>query len=108
MSVAITPKPWEQIFDDIAGGSRAESRRRRGMPDDELNERHPPALVHGGDAELSSPRADEIVEAELVEPEPDRTDLPPRSRAARANYADRRTYPRRDFERSGSDRVASP
>lgn len=108
MSAAIAPKPWEQIFDDITGGSRAESRRRRGMPDDELNGWPQPALVGPVDAELSSPRADEIVDAELVEPEPDRTDLPPRSKAARANYAGRRTCTLRDFERSGSGRVASP
>ncbi len=44
VSVAVAPKPWEQIFDDIAGGSRAEWRRRRGMPDDELNRWPQPAL----------------------------------------------------------------
>ncbi len=27
VSVEIAPKPWEVIFDDITGGSRAESRR---------------------------------------------------------------------------------
>ena len=95
VSVAIGPKPWEQIFDDIVGGSRAESRARRGVPDDGLDEWHPPALVHGGDA---TP----IVDAEVIEPEPDpdRTGLAPRWNAKQASYAGRRTYTISDFERS--------
>src|SRR6516162_809186 len=35
VSVAIAPKPWEQIFEDISRDSRAESRRQRGMPDND-------------------------------------------------------------------------
>ena len=93
VSVAIAPKPWEVIFDDITSGSRAESRRRRGMPDDELNGWPQPALVHGGDA---TP----IVDAEVIEPEPepDRTGLPPSLNTERALEAGRRTYTLRDFE----------
>jgi len=82
VSVAIAPKPWEQIFDDIAGGSRAGSRARRGMPDeDELNGIEP------------------ILDAEVIESEPDRTDLPPRWNAEPAHSAGRRTYTISDFER---------
>jgi hypothetical protein len=93
VDVAIAPKPWEQIFDDIGGGSRAESRARRGMPDDDLNEWHAPALIGSSDAHA-------IVDAELAESEPDRTGLSPGSTAERANSAGRRTYTVRDFERS--------
>ena len=78
------PKPWEQIFDDITGGSRAESRARRGMPADELNEWYTPALVLGNDAQS-------IVDAELFKPEPDRTPRPPSSNAERASNAGRGT-----------------
>jgi hypothetical protein len=94
VSVAIAPQPWEQIFDDITGGSRAESRARRGMPDDGLEERHPPALVRGGDA---TP----IVDAEVIrpEPEPDCTDFLDSSSVERASHAGRRTYSVRDFSR---------
>jgi hypothetical protein len=99
VSVAIAPKPWEQIFTDISSGSRAESRRRRGMPDDELNGCPQPALVGPIDAEPSSPRAGEIVDAEVIESEPDRTDLPPRWNAEPAHSAGRRTYTIKDFER---------
>jgi hypothetical protein len=35
VSVEVGRRPFEVIFDDIVGGSRAESRRRRGMPDDD-------------------------------------------------------------------------
>jgi hypothetical protein len=90
VDVAIAPKPWEQIFDDIVGGSRAEWRRRQGVRDDELNERHPPALVHGGDATL-------IADADVIEPEPDGTDFLHSSSVKRANNADRRTYTLSDF-----------
>jgi hypothetical protein len=72
-----------QIFDDITVGSRAESRRRRGMRDEELNERQAPALVHGGDA---TP----IVDAEVIEPEPDGTEDTVRSNAERPSRTGRR------------------
>lgn len=72
VSVAIAPKPWEQIFHDIVGGSRAESRRRRVMSDDELNACPTPALLGAGDA-------DPIVDAELVEPDGNGTESPPSS-----------------------------
>jgi hypothetical protein len=84
VSVEVGLRPFEQVFDDISGGSRAESRRRRGVPDDELNEWLTPALAGGSDAHP-------IVDAELVEPEPERTAPPSSSNAARAGYAGRRT-----------------
>ena len=84
VSVAIGAKPWEQIFDDITGGSRAESRARRGVLDDELSECPTPALVGGGDA---AP----VVDAELVESGPQHSDLPPRSNAELTPNAGRRT-----------------
>lgn len=93
IDVAIAPKPWEQIFDDISGGSRAESRARRGMPDDELNDWHTPTLVGGGEATPT-------VDAEVIEPEPDGTDLPRGSKPERATYGGRKTYTVSDFERS--------
>jgi hypothetical protein len=93
VSIEVGRRPFEQIVDDITGGSRAESRRRRGMPGDGLDEWHPPALVHGGDATL-------IVDAELTELEPDRADLPPSSNAGRAGNAGRRTYTLSNLERS--------
>src|SRR6476620_8391029 len=43
VSLEVGRRPFEVIFDDIASGSRAESRAHRGMPDDELNEWQPPA-----------------------------------------------------------------
>ena len=92
IDVAIAPQPWEQIFDDIVGGSRAESRRRRGMPVDELNEWHTRALVGGGDA---AP----VVDPELVEPEAERTDLSPKLNAELSSRAGRKTYTLSDFER---------
>ena len=66
VSVEVGRRPFEVIFDDITSGSRAESRAHRGLP--ELDDWQAPALF--GDA-------DPIVGAELVEPEPDRTDVPP-------------------------------
>jgi hypothetical protein len=96
VSVAIGPKPWEQIFDDIAAGSRAESRARRGMRDDEeldaIDSTPPRALVRGSDAQP-------IVDAELVELESERTDAPSGSNGDHASHAGRRTYTIRDFER---------
>ena len=98
VSVAIAPKPWEQIFDDIAGGSRAESRRRRGMPDDDeldaVENTDLTALVN-----RVSEMADPIVDAEVIEPEPDGTDVPPSLNTERALEAGRTTYTPRDFER---------
>ena len=35
VSVEVGPRPFEVVFDDIASGSRAESRAHRGMPDDD-------------------------------------------------------------------------
>ncbi len=78
VSVAIAPKPWEQIFDEIVGGSRAESRRRRGMSDDgeldAIESTHPTASIGVGSDALP------IVDAELVEPERDTIDVPPSSK----------------------------
>jgi hypothetical protein len=48
------------------------------------------------------------VDAALVERGTDGTDVSPRSSAAQASKAGRRTYTLSDFERSGSGRVASP
>ncbi len=95
VDVAIGPKPWEQIFDDITGGSRAESRHRRGIPDGELDDLRTPALEAVGQPRDSSEIA--IVDAQLVEPEPDRIDMPPSSNAERASNAGRRTYTLDDF-----------
>lgn len=74
---------FEVIFDDITSGPRAQSRAHRGVPDDELHEWRTAALLGGGDA---AP----VVDTELVEPEPGRTDLPPRSNAERTTNARRR------------------
>ena len=59
------------------------SSSHRGVPDDELHEWRTAALLGGGDA---AP----VVDTELVEPEPGRTDLPPRSNAERTTNARRR------------------
>ena len=93
MAMRYGSRPFEVIFDDITSGPRAESRAHRGVPDDELHEWHTPALLGGGDA---AP----VVDAERIEPAPDRSDLPPSSNAERAGSAGRRTYTIRDFERS--------
>ena len=96
-------RPFEQIFDDIASGSRAESRAGREVQDDEPDGWGAPAL------EASSLFVDEIsslpvgepiniVDAELVQLEPDRTGLPARSNAERVSKAGRRTYTLDDFE----------
>ena len=84
-------RPFEVIFDDITSGPRTQSRAHRGVPDDELHEWHTPVFLGGGDA---AP----VVDAELVEPEPERTDLLPRSNAERTTNAGRRTYALRDSE----------
>ncbi len=62
------------------------------MPDDGLDEWHTHALVDGGDA---TP----IVDAQVIEPEPDCTDFLDSSNVGRASNAGRRTYSVRDFER---------
>ncbi len=108
VSVEVGRRPFEAIFDAITAGSRAESRARRGVPDDELNGCPQPALVGPIDAEPSSPRADEIVDAEVIEFEPDRTDLPPSSNGEQVSHTGRRAYRLKDFERSESGKVASP
>lgn len=86
IAVSAGTKPYEQIFDSIYHGPRA------AREDDEP----PPALAESH----VSKNGIEIVDAEVVEPEPDRTDVPPRASAERANSAGRRTYTIRDFERS--------
>ena len=67
------------------------------MPDDDeldaIESTRPPALVGGG-------HAGPIVDAELIESEPDRTDLLPSSSAKRASNAGRRAYTIRDFDTS--------
>ena len=93
VSVEVGLRPFEQIFDSIMSGSRAESRARRGVPDDEPNEWPTPALVGGGDA---AP----VVDAELVESGPQLTDLPPMSNAELTPHVGRRTYTVGDFWRS--------
>ena len=60
LDVTVGPKPWEQIFDGISGGSRAAARASSGYPD-------PLAL----DAGTRDDDPGEIVDAELVEQEPD-------------------------------------
>ncbi len=82
VSLEVGRRPFEVICDDIVGGSRAESRARRGMPDeDELDGIEP------------------ILDAEVIESELDRTDLPPHWNAEPAHSAGRRTYTFSDFER---------
>jgi hypothetical protein len=44
------------------------------------------------------------VDAEVIDPEPDSTDVPPSLNTERALEAGRRTYTLRDFERSGPGR----
>jgi len=96
VSVEVGLRPFEVIFDDIVSGSRAESRRRRGMPDndglDAIGGINTTALVRSNDGEP-------IVDAEVIEPEPDGTDVPPSLNTERALEVGRRTYILRDFER---------
>src|SRR6476661_3457854 len=107
VSVEVGRRPFEVIFDDIASGSRAESRAHRGVPDDELNDCGTPAV------KASSPFADEtsgmpagqptdIIDAELVKHGPDRTGLPSSSNGERSKGAGRRTYTIRDFDTSNA------
>jgi hypothetical protein len=97
VSVKVGSRPFEQIFDHIYSGSRAESRARRKMPDDNeldaIETTDPLALVRGNEC-------DPIVDAEVIESEPDCTDLLPRSSAKRASNAGRRAYTIRDFDTS--------
>jgi len=94
VSLEVGLRPFEQVFDAVPGGSRAES-RRRGIPDDDefnaIETINPLALVRGNDC-------DPILDTELLELGPDRTDLPS-SKAKRSSRAGRRTYATRDLER---------
>jgi hypothetical protein len=96
VSLEIGRRPFEVIFDDIVSGSRAESRRRRGIPDndglDAIGDIDTIAVARSNDGEP-------IVDAEVIEPEPDGTGVPPSLNTERALEADRRTYTLRDFER---------
>ncbi|RUP03036.1 MAG: hypothetical protein EKK34_22140 [Mycobacterium sp.] len=98
VSVEVGRRPFDEIFDAIVGGSRAESRARRGMSDDELNGWATTTLVDPIDYKSSSPRAHEILDADVIESEPDSTVTPPRSNVAQANHTDRRSYTLKDFE----------
>jgi hypothetical protein len=97
VSMEVARRPFEVIFDDIMSGSRAESRARRGMCDDEeldaIDSTTPPALVRGSDAQP-------IVDAELVELESERADVPSGSNADHPSHTGRRIYTIRDFEPS--------
>lgn len=70
------------------------SRDGEGIPDDEgldaIESINTTALVRGNDG-------GPIVDAEVIEPEFDSTDLPPSSKADRAGHAGRRTYTLSDF-----------
>jgi hypothetical protein len=96
VSLEVGRRPFEVIFDHIISGSRAESQRRRGRPDndglDTIEGINTTALVRSNDGEP-------IVDAEVIEPEPDGTDLPPSLHTERALEVGRRTYTPRDFER---------
>ena len=96
VSLEVGRRPFEVIFDEIVSGSRAESRRRRGVPDndwlDAIEGINTTALVRSNDGEP-------IVDVEVIELEPDGTDLPPSLNTERALEAGRRTYTLRDFER---------
>ena len=60
---------------------------------DAMEHTNPLALVRGNDC-------DPILDAEVIESEPDRTDLLPSSSAKRASNAGRRAYTIRDFDTS--------
>ena len=88
-------RPYEVIFDDIVGGSRAESRRRRGIPDDDesdVTETINPLAFAGGDDN------DPIMDAELVGAEYD--DSLPGSNTDPSDRLCRRTYTFGDSEPS--------
>ncbi len=96
VSVEVGRRPFEEIFDDIAGGSRAESRRQRGLPDGELQNWHTPALQRAssdGDGNEI-----EVEEAELVEIEHQPADSPSRSIAEHPVGASRRIVTASAFE----------
>ena len=79
--VALELKPWEPILADVAGVaqiSRAESRARRGLPDDT------PAL---DDEPL------EVVDAELVDDDPEPPEMGPSVDARGRTPPNRPTYP---------------
>lgn len=100
VSVEVGRRPYEVVFDDITSESRAESRARRGVPDDEPNGWPRTALVGPVDAEPSTPRADEVVDCELVESGTQRTNLMPGSNAELTANGGRRLYTIDDFGRS--------
>lgn len=56
LGVSVGPKAWELVYEGIAAESRAEFRRRRGVPDE------PQAAVTANTTEA------EVIDAELVEP----------------------------------------
>jgi hypothetical protein len=96
VSVEVGRRPYEQVFDAIASGSRAESRARPGMPDGELDAiagRRTTTLFGVSDAAL-------IVDAEVIEAEPARNDPFQMSDAEPARKAGRRAYTLSGFERS--------
>ena len=101
VNVEVGRRPFEVIFEDITSRSRSESRASRGLPDDDgsdvMESRYPSASVnHFGESAADL----DLVDAELVEPEPDGTYSPPRSNAERSSRPGRRTYTLSDFERS--------
>ena len=97
VSVEVGRRPFEVIFDDITSGSRAESRARRGVLDDRTDGWFQSLVVGGPGIVPLGSRAGQIVDAELAEPEPDRTSLPSASNGEQASSAARRTYTLHDF-----------
>ena len=94
------PSAFEVVFTDIVSGSRAESRRARGYygsidtietqrnsQAELLGEADPPASVVDNQAVDIG-----VVDAEVVEPEPERPDLPPSLNTERALEAGRRAH----------------
>ncbi len=90
-SVEVGRRPFEEIFDDIADGSRAESRARRSVPDEKLYGWPKDALVGGDD---TAP----ILEAELVESKHQLTCLPAASDLHPTPKAGRRRYTPEDLD----------
>lgn len=87
-------KPYEELFDDIAGGSRAESRRARGVPDIEDNF----AGVESAHSQVSSQEGPEDQSSRpptVLEPD-DQTG--PAATRLRREFRDP-TTDRRDFDR---------
>jgi hypothetical protein len=88
------PKPYEELFDGIAEGTRAESRRARGIPDVEDNF----AGVEGAHSQVSSQEGPEDQSSRpptVLEPD-DQTR--PAATALRREFRNRTTDPR-DFDR---------